>query len=210
MISLYTWFTPNGRKISIMLEELGLPYQIVAVNLGQGQQRQPAFLAISPNSKIPAIVDQTAAGDISVFESGAILTYLAEKHGRFLDASGPGRYKALEWLHWHMGGLGPVMAQLFFFEKMSQEKSPVATQRFAGETRRLLDVMQNRLSESPYLAGDEYSIADIANYSWVMTAAAHFDDVLGGCFSGRPALQRWADAIGARPAVQRGMAVPAQ
>lgn len=209
MISLYTWSTPNGRKISIMLEELGIPYQVHPVNLGQGRQRSADYLAISPNGKIPAIVDQDAdGGALSVFESGAILTYLAEKHGRLLPASGPARYKALEWLHWHTGNLGPVMGQLFFFEKMSQEKSALASGRFATETQRLMDVMETRLKEAAYLAGDEYTIADIANYSWIVTAIGYFQDVLGDCLATRPALKRWLEAVAARPAVQRGMAVP--
>jgi GST-like protein len=142
MISLHTWATPNGRKASILLEELALPYEVVMVNIGRNEQFSPAFLAISPNNKIPAIVDHDAeGGPLAVFESGAILIYLAEKYGRFLPESGPERYKALEWLHWHDGGLGPTLSQLFFFVKFAREKSPLAISRFIAEADRLLTVI---------------------------------------------------------------------
>lgn len=207
MISLYTWTTPNGRKVSILLEELGVAYQVHPINLSQRQQFTPGFSAISPNNRIPAIVD-SEADNLSVFESGAILTYLAEKHGRFLDAAGPGRYKALEWLNWQMGGFGPMLGQLAFFEKFSSEKSALASARFVAEADRLLTVLEQRLSASPYLAGEEYSIADIATYPWVITATTFLQDVLTAQLAGKPNLFAWLDKVGSRPAVQRGMSVP--
>jgi GST-like protein len=209
MISLYTWVTPNGRKASILLEELGLDYAVNPVNLGKNEQFSPAFLAISPNNKIPAIVDHDAeGGPLAVFESGAILTYLAEKHGKLLPASGSARYKTIEWLHWQVGGLGPMLGQLGYFERFSQEKSVVASARFIAEADRLLTVMDKRLAESPYLAGKEYSIADISAYPWIMTAQTFLADVLLERMATKPALARWVDVVGGRPAVQRGMAVP--
>jgi GST-like protein len=210
MISLYTWVTPNGRKVSILLEELGIPYQVNPVNLSKNEQFAPGFLAISPNNKIPAIVDHDAdGGPLPMFESGAILTYLADKHGKFLPAAGPERYQTLEWLHWQVGGLGPMLGQLGYFEKFSKEKSPLAIARFTAEADRLLTVMDKRLAESPYLAGDDYSIADIAAYPWAVTATTFLADVLAERMRSKPALRRWMIAIGDRPAVQRGMAVPA-
>ena len=180
MIELYTWGTPNGRKISIMLEEVGLAYVVHPVNIGKNEQFDPKFLAISPNNKIPAIVDADApGGPLSVFESGAILIYLAEKTGKLLAPSGPQRYKALEWLNWQMGGLGPMLGQLGFFAIRSPEKAPLAIQRFTEEALRLLGVMDKRLSEAPYLAGDEYSIADIACYGWSFAATTFHAPVLG-------------------------------
>ncbi|HTD06957.1 glutathione S-transferase family protein [Undibacterium sp.] len=208
MINLYTWVTPNGRKTSILLEELGVPYVVHPVNLGKNEQFAPAFLAISPNNKIPALVDDTEDGPLSIFESGAILTYLAEKYGRFLPASGAARYKTLEWLNWQVGGLGPMLGQLAVFEKFSKEKSPTASARFIAEADRLLTVMDKRLAESTYLAGEDYSIADISAYPWVVTATTFLGDVLGDRITTKPALRRWMTTIGERPAVQRGMAVP--
>ena len=208
MISLYTWTTPNGRKPAILLEELGIAYQLHAVDISQNAQFTPAFLAISPNNKIPAIVDDEAdGGPLSVFESGAILTYLAEKYGAFLPASGAARYKALEWLHWQIGGLGPMLGQLGFFEKFSKEKSALASARFIAEADRLLTVMDKRLTEAPYLGGEDYSIADIAAYPWAFAATTFLGDVLAEQLAAKPALKRWLDTVGARPAVQRGMAV---
>lgn len=209
MISLYTWATPNGRKAAILLEELGVPYEVIPVNLSKSEQFSPTFLAISPNNKIPAIVDADGeGGSLAVFESGAILTYLAEKHGRFLPAGGAARYKTIEWLHWQVGGLGPMLGQLGYFEKFSKEKSPVASARFIAEADRLLTVMDKRLAESPYLAGADYSIADVAAYPWAVTAMTFLADVLLDRLATKPALQRWMANVGARPAVQRGMAVP--
>jgi GST-like protein len=210
MIRLHTWTTPNGRKVSIMLEELGIAYDVNAVNLGKNAQFAPEFLAISPNNKIPAITDLFPDGSsLSVFESGAILTYLAEKHGQFLDASGPGRYKQLEWLNWQVSGLGPMLGQLGFFEKFSKEKSELASRRFATEADRLLTVMDAALSRNQYLGGDTYSIADIAAYPWVVTANTFLADVLSAQIAAKPDLQDWLARVGARPAVQRGMAIPA-
>ena len=210
MISLHTWATPNGRKVSILLEELGLAYEVHPVNLGKNEQFSPAFLSISPNNKIPAIVDADADdGPLAVFESGAILTYLAEKYRRFLPVTGASRYKTLEWLYWQVGGLGPILGQLGFFEKFSKEKSALASARFMAEADRLLTVMDKRLAEASYLAGDAYSIADISAYPWAVTATTFLADVLGERMLTKPALQRWIATVGARPAVQRGMAVPA-
>lgn len=206
MISFYTWTTPNGRKVAILLEELGLAYESISVNLGRNEQFTPGFLAISPNNKIPAIVDHGAeGGPLSVFESGAILTYLAERHGRFLPAAGAARYKTLEWLNWQMGGLGPMLGQLGYFEKFAQEKSAAASARFLAEADRLLSVMDKRLAESRYLAGDEYSIADIAAYPWAVTASTFLAEVLAERIGTKPALLRWMELVGSRPAVQRGM-----
>jgi len=209
MITLYTWTTPNGRKISIMLEELGLPYQVHPVNIGKNEQFAPDFLAIAPNNKIPAIVDDGAeGGPLSIFESGAILTYLAEKSGRFLAPSGPARYKALEWLHWQVGGQGPMLGQLGFFAIRSDEKAPLAIKRFTEEADRLLGVLDRRLVEAPYLAGDDYSIADIAVYPWMVAATTFLKDVLAESLATKPGIQRWLKSVGDRPAVQRGMTVP--
>ena len=209
MITLHTWTTPNGRKISIMLEELGLPYQIKTVNIGKNEQFSPEFLSISPNNKIPAIVDDEAeGGPLAVFESGAILTYLAEKSGRFLAASGAERYQALEWLHWQIGGYGPMLGQLGFFGVRSSEKAPLAIQRFTEECERLLGVMEKRLATSAYLAGDNYSIADMATYPWTIAASTFLKDILGENLASKPGIQRWLKEIGERPAVQRGMQIP--
>jgi GST-like protein len=209
MIELYTWSTPNGRKISIMLEEVGLPYSVHRVNIGKDEQFDPGFLSIAPNNKIPAIVDPDASGGrLSIFESGAILTYLAEKTGKLLAPSGAARYKALEWLNWQIGGLGPMLGQLGFFAFRSKEKAPLAIKRFTEEAERLIGVLERRLSEAPYLAGEDYSIADIACYPWCVTASTFQAAVLGEKFAAMPGYQRWMKAIGERPAVQRGMAVP--
>ena len=208
MITLYTWTTPNGRKPTILLEELSIPYRIKAVNIGEGQQFTPEFLAISPNNKIPAIVDEDAEGGaLPLFESAAILIYLAEKHQRFLAPSGPARYKALEWLSWQIGGLGPMLGQLGYFER-AEEKSEQALKRFREEAERLLNVMEKQLSAEPYLAGSEYTIADIAAYPWVRAAEERLKSALGTQIETSPALQRWLTLVGERPAVQRGMALP--
>ncbi len=209
MITLYTWSTPNGRKIPIMLEECGLPYTVVPVNISKDEQFAPDFLKVSPNNKIPAIVDDEAeGGPLSVFESGAILTYLAEKTGRFLAPSGPSRYKALEWLHWQMGGLGPMLGQLGFFAVRSDEKAPLAIKRFTDEADRLLHVMDRRLGEGPYLAGADYSIADIACYAWTLAATSFLKEPLAGTLGSVPSVHAWLARVGERPAVMRGMDVP--
>jgi len=213
MITLYTWTTPNGRKIPIMLEELGWKYEVHPVNIGKNEQFSPEFLAISPNNKIPAIVVDDGDGDgdgerLTIFESGAILTYLAEKSGRFLAPAGPARFKALEWLHWQIGGLGPMLGQLGFFAKRSEEKAPLAIKRFTDEADRLLAVMDRRLTETEYLGGPDYTIADIASYPWTYAATTFLKDVLAESLSSKPAVHRWLGTVGNRPAVQRGMEIP--
>nr|WP_315252354.1 glutathione binding-like protein [uncultured Duganella sp.] len=209
MLTLHTWTTPNGRKIPIMLEELGLEYDILAVDISKGEQFKPEFLAISPNNKIPAIVETDNDGkQLSVFESGAILTYLAEKTGKLLPASGPQRYKVLEWLHWQIGGLGPMLGQVGFFAIRSEEKSELAIRHFVEEADRLLGVMDKQLSKHAYIAGDAYSIADIACYPWTVGVLDKLKPALGEKLDSKPHLKRWLDLIGARPAVQRGMALP--
>jgi GST-like protein len=209
MITLHTWTTPNGRKISILLEELGVPYEVRAVDIGKNEQFSPEFLKVSPNNKIPAIVDDEAEGGaLSIFESGAILQYLADKHGRFLAPSGAARWKTLEWLNWQIGGLGPMLGQLGFFAVRSKEKAPLAISRFTEEADRLLGVMDRQLAQHTYLAGEDYTIADIACYAWTLGTTTMMKDVLAESHASKPNIRRWLDAVGARPAVQRGMAVP--
>ncbi|HEX2603556.1 MAG TPA: glutathione S-transferase N-terminal domain-containing protein [Oxalicibacterium sp.] len=208
MITLYTWTTPNGRKPAILLEELGWPYQLRAVDLSRNEQFAESFLAISPNNKIPAMVDDAAeGGPLALFESGAILTYLADKSGCFLPASGRSRYEALAWLHWQIGNLGPMFGQLGYFAVRAKEKSPPAIQRFTEEGERLLGVMETRLSRCAYLGGDEYTIADIAAYPWTAPVSDYLKDVLVESLNAKPAVRRWLDAVGTRPAVERGMAI---
>jgi GST-like protein len=205
MITLYTWGTPNGRKVSVMLEECGLPYRVEAVDITRGDQFRPEFVAISPNSKIPAIVDEEGPDDqpISLFESGAILIYLAGKTGKLLPAAVRGRYEALEWLMFQMASVGPTFGQTHHFLRFASEKVPYAIERFGNETRRLYGVMNARLEKAEYLAG-EYSVADIATFPWI--ARHEFHEVELALF---PAVKRWFDAIAARPAVAHGMQVPA-
>jgi GST-like protein len=208
-LTLYTWTTPNGRKISIMLEELGLPYEVRRVDIGHGEQFAPEFLKLSPNNKIPALVDfEATGGPLAVFESGAILTYLAEKTGRLMAPSGPARYAAMEWLHWSIGGLGPMIGQLNFFALKSTGKVPLAIDRFTEEADRLLGVMDRRLRDSVYLGGDDYSIADIAAYPWTLFASTGLDHVLADSLASKPGIYRWLAVVGERPAVRRGMQVP--
>jgi GST-like protein len=209
MITLYTWTTPNGRKIPIALEEMGLPYEVKAVNIGNNEQFAPEFLEISPNNKIPAIVDHGAAGGpLAIFESGAILLYLAERSGMLLPTSPAGRAKAMEWLFWQVGGIGPMLGQLNYFVTRAPEKLPLAIGRFQDEAIRLLSVMEKRLGEAAYLGGNEYSRADIASYPWVSVGLGMVRGVAGDALPPTPAIDRWVSTIGARPAVQRGMAVP--
>jgi GST-like protein len=209
MITLYTWTTPNGRKASIALEELGLDYEVKPVNIGKDEQFDPAFLAVAPNNKIPAIVDHDApGGPISVFESGAILVYLAEKTGKLLAPSGPERYAALEWTFWQMGGLGPMLGQLGFFVMRSKDKPPEAIERFTTEAHRLFSVMETRLKAYPYLAGEHYSIADIAAYAWTLAASTLLKQGAPGAWGDFPAIEAWLKTVGDRPAVKRGMAIP--
>lgn len=208
-MKLYTYTTPNGRKVSIMLEELGIEYDTQVVNISKGEQFEPEFLAVSPNNKIPAIVDDEAS-NLAVFESGAILTYLAEKYGKFLPASGEARYKTLEWLNWQVGGVGPMFGQLGYFGVFAKEKIPHAIERYTSEAERLLAVMDKRLTDNAYLAGAEYSIADMAVYPWVANAreGAFLGHYLGDILAHKPAVVAWLDRVGERPAVQRGMAIP--
>jgi GST-like protein len=208
MITLYTWKTPNGRKPAIMLEETGLAHTVRPIDISADQQFDPAFLAIAPNNKIPAIVDDEApGGEQSLFESGAILTYLAAKSGRLLPPEGPAHWSVLTWLHWSIGGLGPMLGQLNFFAIRSNEKAPLAIDRFTKEAKRLLGVMEKRLTETPYKAGGEYSIADIASYPWVHAARTGMGAVLGDTFEASPATLDWLARIGERPAVAKGMKV---
>jgi GST-like protein len=205
VIDLYTWTTPNGRKVSIMLEELGLPYSVHPVNIGKDEQFRPEFLAISPNNKIPAIVDPDGPGGkrFALFESGAILIYLGEKTQQLIPKDAATRYVALQWLMFQMGGLGPMLGQTHHFLRAAPEPVPYAIKRYKDETRRLYGVLDKRLAEAEHLAG-EYSIADIASYPWVARHEWHQIEL--GDF---PNVKRWYDAIGARPAVHRGMKVPA-
>ncbi len=208
MITLYTWKTPNGRKPAIMLEEIGLPYLTKGVDISADAQFDPAFLAIAPNNKIPAIVDGDApGGEQAVFESGAILTYLAHKSGLLLPAAGPAHWATLQWLHWSIGGLGPMLGQLNFFAVRSDDKAPLAIDRFIGEGKRLLGVLEKRLTAVPFVAGDEYSIADIVSYPWVHEADATMASVLGDSFAASPAIRDWMARLRQRPAVAKGMAI---
>ena len=207
MIDLYTWKTPNGRKPAIMLEEIGLPYTLQPIDIGAGAQQGAEFLKISPNGKIPGIVDHDAAGGpLALFESGAILIYLADRSGQLLAPEGAARYHALAWLSWQLGGLGPMLGQLGFFFRQKERSEPAFT-RYATEAGRLLHVLETRLGQSPYLAGEAYSIADIACYPWVAAAGTMLNDALPEDARGLPATGKWLEAIGARPAVQRGMAI---
>jgi GSH-dependent disulfide-bond oxidoreductase len=209
MIELYTWTTPNGRKASIMLEELGLPYNVHPVNFGRQEQFEPDYVKISPYSKIPAIVDTDAqGGPLSVFESGAVLVYLAEKTGRLLPSGGPERYRTLSWLNFQVGAIGPFFGQLGFFAIRADEKSALAIQRFTDDSQRILAVVERRLMQSAYLAGDNFSIADIAAYPWMFAAKTFLGSVLGESMEGMPSVNRWLNAVGGREAVKRGMAVP--
>ena len=201
MIDLYTAATPNGHKVSIALEELGLPYSLRVLDLSANEQKEPWFLAINPNGRIPAIVDHDE-DDFAVFESGAILIYLAEKTGRLMPQDAKGRSRVLQWLMFQMGGIGPMMGQANVFYRYFPEKIQPAIDRYQGEVRRLFRVLDGHLARNEYLAGD-YSIADIANWAWVRThnwSGVAIDDL--------PNLARWRDQIRARPAVQRGIEMP--
>lgn len=201
MIDLYTAPTPNGRKISIALEEMALPYTVHAVDLAAGEQRTPAFLAINPNGRIPAIVDRDA-GDFPVFESGAILVWLAEKCGRFLPSEAKPRSIVLQWLFFQVGGVGPMQGQANVFYRYAPEKIPYAIERYQREVRRLYEVYDRRLADHEFLAG-EYSIADMATWPWIVS-----HEWSGASVDGLGHLQRWLAGVGARPAVQRGMNIP--
>ncbi|WP_263770892.1 glutathione S-transferase N-terminal domain-containing protein [Propionivibrio soli] len=204
MITLYTWGTPNGRKVSIMLEECGLPYEVRPIDITRGDQFRSDFVAVNPNSKIPAIIDSDGpdGAPITLFESGAILVYLASKTGRFLPGSDRGKFEALQWLMFQMGGVGPMFGQAHHFRRFAPEQIPYAIKRYSTETVRLYGVLDKRLAETEFLA-DEYSIADIATYPWV---ARH--EWQGVDLTDFPEVLRWFETIGARAAVVRGMAVP--
>lgn len=210
MITLYTWTTPNGRKVSVALEEMGLAYEVKTIDIGKGEQFAPDFLAIAPNNRIPAIVDHAAeGGPLALFESGAILIYLAEKTGRFLPASGHARYRVLQWLNWQMGGVGPMFGQANHFVKYAPEKIPYGMTRYLKETIRLLGVADKQLAANAYLAGADYSIADMITYPWFVSAYTGLGPELAA--EGLPDfvnVRRWMDEVGARPAVRKGMAVP--
>jgi GST-like protein len=204
MIDLYYWTTPNGHKITIFLEETGEPYRIVPINIGAGDQFKPDFLAIAPNNRIPAIVDRAPADGgepISLFESGAILEYLADKTGRFLPRDVRGRAEVMQWLFWQMAGLGPMAGQNHHFSQYAPEKLPYAINRYVNETNRLYGVLNKRLADRPFVAGD-YSIADMAAYPWVVPYERQ-----GQNLADFPHLQRWFEAIRARPAVERAYAL---
>ncbi len=204
MIDLYTWTTPNGYKASIMLEETGLAYKVFAVDIGRGDQFKPDFLEISPNNKIPAIVDhQGPDGDpFALFESGAILVYLAEKTGLFMPAGAKGRHRVMEWLMFQMGGIGPMLGQAHHFRHYAPEKIAYAVDRYTNEAGRLYGVMDRRLGEAEYLAGD-YSIADMACFPWIRSHRRQGQDL-----ADFPNVKRWFEAISGRGAVQRGLEVP--
>ncbi|MEA3037564.1 MAG: GSH-dependent disulfide-bond oxidoreductase [Sphingomonadales bacterium] len=205
MIDLYTAATPNGWKVSIALEELGLPYALHVIDMAAGEQKQPWFTAINPNGRIPAIVDRDAGeegGDFAVFESGAILLYLAEKTGRLIPADAKGRSRVVQWLMFQMGGVGPMMGQANVFTRYFPEQLPSVIERYRREGRRLFEVLDGHLAHREWLAGD-YSIADIANWSWV-----HTHEWSGIPVEGLEHLRRWMDSIAARPAVQKGIVTP--
>ncbi len=204
MIDLYTWGTPNGRKVSIMLEETGLPYRVHKVDISKNEQFEPEFVALNPNSKIPAIVDPEGPGGkpLPLFESGAILIYLAEKTGKLLPTDPAARYTVLQWLMFQMGGVGPMFGQVHHFLRAAPEPVPYAIERYGKETRRLYGVLDAHLGKYDYLAGD-YSIADIATFPWV--ARHEWHKVALGDF---PKVERWYKTVSARPAVVRGMQVP--
>jgi len=201
MIDLYTAPTPNGWKASIALEELGLPYEVHAINLMAGDQKKPEYVKLNPNGRIPTIVDRDA-GNFAVFESGAILIYLAEKTGKLMPADPKGRSRVIQWLMFQMGGVGPMMGQANVFFRYFPEKIQPAIDRYQNESRRLFEVLDRRLGESEWLA-DDYSIADIANWSWVRTYKWS-----GVSIDGLANLQRWMNTMRARPACERGIAVP--
>jgi GSH-dependent disulfide-bond oxidoreductase len=203
MIQLYTWGTPNGKKVSIMLEEIGLPYEVHPIDISQGDQMKAEYLVINPNNKIPAIIDTEGPGGkpLTLFESGAILLYLAEKSGKLWPADLRQRYSVIQWLMFQMGGVGPMFGQANYFYRL-EEKVPYAIERFHKEARRLYNVLDQELSSKEYLAG-EYSIADIASYPWVGRHEGHRVKL-----EEYPNVKRWFDIISKRPAVQRGMEIP--
>lgn len=206
MIDVYTWPTPNGHKVHIMLEECGLPYTVHGVDIGKGEQFEPQFLKISPNNRIPAIIDHDGPGGrpLSLFESGAILIYLADKTDQFLPRDPAPRYEVIQWVMFQMGNVGPMLGQAHHFRQYAPEKLPYAIDRYTNEANRLYAVLDRRLAETEYLAGD-YSIADIANFPWLRSP-----DRQGVDRADYPNVARWFDAINERPAVQRALQVLAQ
>lgn len=204
MIDLYTWATPNGFKASIMLEECRLPYEVVPIDITKGDQHTPAFRAVNPNGKIPAIVDRSA--ELTIFESGAILTYLAEETGQLLPTSKKDRLETLQWLSWQIGGVGPMFGQASFFIRRASENTQ-AIDRYVAESNRLLDVAEGRLGQANYFAGNDYTIADIMIFPWVSIARS-FLDTPEKPWDERPNLLRWLAQVGQREAVQAGMAIP--
>ena len=204
MIDLYSWSTPNGHKAQIMLEETGFEYLLHQVNIGEGEQHAPEYLAINPNSKIPAIIDRDGPGGeaLPIFESGAILLYLAEKSGSFLPTEPQPRWQAISWLMFQMGGVGPMLGQAGYFRNLAPEPVPAAIERYTGEAERLYRVVDRRLAEAEFLAG-EYSIADIACFPWMRVHQR-----LGIEVGDYPNVERWLETINARPAVKRGVALP--
>ncbi len=204
MIDLYTANTPNGQKASIMLEEIGLPYQLFPVNISKGEQHTEAFLRINPNGKIPAIIDRD--NDRRVFESGAILVYLAEKSGKLLSVEAKNRAEAFSWTFWQVGGLGPAIGQWGHFSQSAAEKLPYAINRYLDESIRLLNVLDRHLQDKTFIAGD-YSIADIANYPWVSGGLNFIRNAHANRVENLTALDRWVKVVGDRPAVAKGLEV---
>jgi GSH-dependent disulfide-bond oxidoreductase len=205
MIDLYYWTTPNGHKVTMLLEELGLPYTVKPINIGKGEQFQPDFLKVAPNNRIPAMVDHDPAGGgapVSLFESGAMLLYLAEKTGRFIPSDLRGRAEVLQWLFWQMGGLGPMAGQNHHFSQYAPEKIPYAINRYVNETNRLYGVLDRRLADRPFVAGEEYSIADMASYPWIVPYERQ-----GQKLDDHPNLKRWFTAIAERPATKAAYAL---
>ncbi|HEY4318100.1 MAG TPA: glutathione binding-like protein [Herbaspirillum sp.] len=204
MIDVYSWPTPNGHKVHIMLEECGFPYAAHPINIGGGDQFTPEFLAISPNNKIPAIIDSDGpdGAPISMFESGAILVYLAGKAGKLIGKTDREKFDTLQWLMFQMGGLGPMLGQAHHFRLYAPEKIAYAVDRYTNEARRLYGVMDRQLGKTEYLAGDNYTIADIASFPWTRS-----HENQGVALEDFPHVQRWFNAIGSRPAVQRGLTV---
>lgn len=200
MIDLYYWTTPNAHKVTLFLEETSVPYRVLPINIGKGEQFTPEFLAIAPNNRIPAIVDHEpadAGAPISIFESGAILLYLADKTGQFIPTTARGRAEVMQWLFWQMGGLGPMAGQNHHFSNYASEKIPYAISRYVNETNRLYGVLDKRLAERPFVAGDDYSIADMASYPWILP------DAQGQDMAQFPNLTRWHATIKARAATIR-------
>ncbi len=209
MLDLHTWTTPNGYKVSIMLEEIGLPYRVHTVNLGALEQQRPEFLALNPNGKIPVLVDHdVAGGPLTLFESGAILVHLAEKSGALLPSEPRARAATFQWLMFQMSQVGPMIGQAGHFANQAPEKIPYAIQRFVGESLRIVEVLETALRDHDHLAGD-YSIADVATYPWIMAAWTPFRTMMPEKIAEMRGVQGWLDRVGARPAVQRGMKIPA-